>query len=385
MPGIGIGIGLQRGLGGGGKWSPKNIQSKLLFWGKYSEISGGQMPNKVTGSSDYLTVTGSENNYTYQTPNTQAYIDADTDFIWFTNSGVQRTVTIAELVGYDLQRTPVKYQDDAPNYLEEIIILKAGEILTENEVNQLHKYMRLSIFWSGVLNAYGVIKSNRIGQKLYNPVIPVSVSSEAVSSTQIKVIITPPSSEPYDGFKIYYGTNGLTFPNSVTCVKEELVKTITVASIVKTYFRVVSILEGRESDYIEDTLLYGEELTVNGDFANGLTEWVQNANATGTATIFNGALKYSTPHGDYAETKQLNKAVVGTSYLVVFDVVEKISELIYVTVTFGRATIYNNTITSLPLGRITATVTATHSDGFSINVRTNGQLTIDNISVKRVL
>ena len=34
-------------------------QTEVLFFGLYSEISGGQMPNKKTGSSDYLTVAGS--------------------------------------------------------------------------------------------------------------------------------------------------------------------------------------------------------------------------------------------------------------------------------------------------------------------------------------
>lgn len=41
-------------------------------------------------------------------------------------------------------------------------ILKDAEILTLNEINLLHKYFQLWIFWSGILNAYGVIKENRI-------------------------------------------------------------------------------------------------------------------------------------------------------------------------------------------------------------------------------
>jgi len=76
-------------------------QPEVLFFGLYSEISGGQMPNKVTGSSDYLTVAGAAGSETYQAPNTAPYIAADTDYIWFKTDESQRTVTTAELIGYD--------------------------------------------------------------------------------------------------------------------------------------------------------------------------------------------------------------------------------------------------------------------------------------------
>jgi hypothetical protein len=148
-------------------WTPLNIVSKILFWGKVSEISAGQMPNKVTGATDFLTVAGSP--YTFQTPNTAAYKSADTDYIWFKTDATQRTTTTAELIGYDLQRTPVKYGDVSPNTLTEIVILKAGESLTTSEVNSLHAYMHLSMFWSGVENDYGYLKDNRVGQQLWTP------------------------------------------------------------------------------------------------------------------------------------------------------------------------------------------------------------------------
>jgi hypothetical protein len=127
------------------------------------------MPNKITGSTDYLTVSGSAGSETYQCPNTAPYIAADTDYIWFKTDASQRTTTTAELIGYDLQRTPVKYDDDAPNALREIMILKAGEILSASEKDNLFQYMWLSILWDNVLNAYGHIKSNRVGQQLWTP------------------------------------------------------------------------------------------------------------------------------------------------------------------------------------------------------------------------
>lgn len=149
-------------------WTPLSIVSKVLFWGKVSEISGGQMPNKVTGATDFLTVAGSP--YTFQTPNTAAYIAADTDYIWFRTDAFQRTVTTAELIGYDLQRTPVKYLDDAPNTIEEIVILKAGEVLTASERDEMFKYMHLPILWDNSLNIYGYVKSNRGASQVLWPV-----------------------------------------------------------------------------------------------------------------------------------------------------------------------------------------------------------------------
>lgn len=145
---------------------PQLLGTKILFWGKVSEIAGGQMPNKVLGSNDFLIVAGSPE--TYQCPNTQDYIDADTDYIWFRQyDASQRTVTTAELISYDLQRTPVKYLDDAPNTIEEIVILKAGEVLTAGERDNLFRYMHLPIEWHNDTNAYGHVKDNRIGQNLW--------------------------------------------------------------------------------------------------------------------------------------------------------------------------------------------------------------------------
>lgn len=168
-------------LGRRGSSGPNSaLQAKFLFWGKYSEISGGQMPSKVTGATDYLTVSGSAGSETYQCPNTAPYISADTDYIWFKTDATQRTTTTAELIGYDLQRTPVKYLYDAPNSIQEIIILKAGEVLTADELKSLHHYMRLPILWSGYFVDEGYEKSNRPLSQQYlwtpEPVFPAILS-----------------------------------------------------------------------------------------------------------------------------------------------------------------------------------------------------------------
>ena len=171
MPGISI-TRVAIGLGiASGRWTPVQIESKLLYWGKVSEITGGTMPNKVTGATDHIDIGGSAGTYTFQVPNTAAYIAADTDYIWFKTDTTPRTTTEAELVGYDLPRTPVKYDDDTPNLLREIIILKAGETLTASERDFLFAYMWLPIMWDNAWNDYGHSKDNRspIEQKLWTP------------------------------------------------------------------------------------------------------------------------------------------------------------------------------------------------------------------------
>ena len=164
-----VGIGNRVGGGNNFSWSSYWAQSnKVLFFGLYSEISGGQMPNKVAGSTDYLTVSGSTGSETFQAPDTAPYKAADTDYIWFTTLAVQRTTTTAELIAYDLQRTPVKYGNVTPNALNAIIILKAGETLTSDEIDRLHTDMSLSVYWSGVWNDNGSIKDNRtVNQSVY--------------------------------------------------------------------------------------------------------------------------------------------------------------------------------------------------------------------------
>lgn len=167
MPGVGIRVSSDnKSLSS--SWKPQKLGAKILFWGKVSEIAGGQMPNKVTGSLDYLTVSGSP--ATYQAPDTAPYKAADTDYIWFRTDAFRRTTTTAELIGYDLQRTPVKYLDDSPNTIEEIIILKAGEVLTAGERDELFKYMHLPILWDNSLSIYGYVKSNRSASQVLWPV-----------------------------------------------------------------------------------------------------------------------------------------------------------------------------------------------------------------------
>ena len=148
---------------------PGIAHDDILFWGKYSDISGGQMPNIL--GDDYLTVSGAAGSETYQCPNTQDYIDADSDNVWFLADEAQRVTATSDLIGFDLQRTPVKYENDSPYAIEEIVILKSGVTLNASEINSLHAYMKLPLFWSGTLNAFGILKGNRGSEQLLFPTI----------------------------------------------------------------------------------------------------------------------------------------------------------------------------------------------------------------------
>lgn len=101
----------------------------------------------------------------FNTPDNDAYENADEDYLWFNSGGTLRDVSVEELYGYDFNRTLVDFDDNSPHDVHAIAILKSGETLTPSEVNAVHQYFGLSIFWSGTLNAYGILKANRTLEK----------------------------------------------------------------------------------------------------------------------------------------------------------------------------------------------------------------------------
>jgi len=135
------------------------VKNKLLFLGNYADISNSQLPNTL--GSDYLTVSGDAGSETYQCPNTSAYTAADTEYLWFNGDGSQRDVTTAELIGHDFTDTLVKYVSGSPYTIQIIAIIKDGETFTEAELDEVHSYFDLSIFWSGTFSDSGVTKDNR--------------------------------------------------------------------------------------------------------------------------------------------------------------------------------------------------------------------------------
>lgn len=131
----------------------------FLFYGKMSDVVGGEMPNIV--GSDVIVVGGTAGSETFQCPSTAAYIAADTEYLWFTDAEVQRTVSFAEATGYDTQRTVFKYDSYDPYTIREILILKPTTTLTDAEINKIMAVMHLNPWWTGTWRDYGSIKENR--------------------------------------------------------------------------------------------------------------------------------------------------------------------------------------------------------------------------------
>jgi len=139
----------------------------FLYLADVSNISGGRLYNQVTGSIDYLTVSGSAGSETYQAPNTAAYIAADTDYLWFKSlANSPRLVLTSELVGYDYHRTIVKYLDVASYTVEWIGILKPASSVTDAIRDAFH----LSIFWDNTSSDHGYTKGNRAAEQSVWPI-----------------------------------------------------------------------------------------------------------------------------------------------------------------------------------------------------------------------
>lgn len=156
----------------GSHWTPQRIADTFLFYGETSKIIGGKLYNQVTGSSDYLTVIGTVGNYHYTCPNTPDYVNADTDKVWFKTDGSVLDVSDSILNSFDLQRTPVKYDDNFPNRNRIIAMIKSEVTVSGNDLNNLYSYFQLSVNWSGIANNHGHVKSNRITQNLWIPELP---------------------------------------------------------------------------------------------------------------------------------------------------------------------------------------------------------------------
>jgi hypothetical protein len=168
------------------------IDDKFLFLGFYNQISAGQMPNTVTGSSDYLTVSGVAGSEIYVPPDTDPYKDADTDYIWFNLAGTIRNTTTAELIGYDLQRTPVNFSSSSPYVITSIGIIKLGEVLTPMERDLVFSFFNLYVLWDNNLNPAGSLKDNRVEQNLFTPepLNPVFQSAVVANATPNIVTLT---------------------------------------------------------------------------------------------------------------------------------------------------------------------------------------------------
>jgi hypothetical protein len=249
MPGISVSripIGFNKGSGGG--LSP-SVLAKALYYGRIADISGGEMTNLVTGATDYITVGGSAGSYTFQVPQTAAYANADTDYIWHSTSLAWRTVTQAEMVGYDFPRTPVKFDDDSPNSIREVLILKAGETLTAEELINVHHTFRLPILWSGVWVDEGYEKSNRGIAQQYIWTLPPENVVCSLDGSDIQIDWDDVANNE-DGYSIERSTDNVNFAEIDTVADGvETFTDDTVGLSTQYYYRLRAFKDGIYSSY----------------------------------------------------------------------------------------------------------------------------------------
>jgi hypothetical protein len=164
-PSLGLGLGLhkynQR------SWITPELRDKFLFlWtGKFD---GDNLLSDLDSTA--ITVTGKDftTSYipytsaaTFAVPDNATFEAADTDLMWFDSGGTPKTIAVKQLVNFDYERTLIKFDDSSPYHVRMIGILKAGETLTEDEVDRVHRGFYLWVYWSGVENDYGHYKDNR--------------------------------------------------------------------------------------------------------------------------------------------------------------------------------------------------------------------------------
>lgn len=130
-----------------------------------NKVSGGQLPNQVTGATDYLTVTGSGLNARYRTPDNATYRTADSDYCFWKTDASESICDGNRLIGYDFPRILVKYLNVAPYTILWIGILKPASSVT----NAMRDSFDLSVWWNNVLS-HGNGKANRgTGQSVWTP------------------------------------------------------------------------------------------------------------------------------------------------------------------------------------------------------------------------
>lgn len=161
---------------GGDSWSTYWLTHLFYELWDVSDKSGN-----VTGliRGDTLTIAGVAGSETYKIPDTSAYIGLDSDYVWFKLNEDQRTVTTAELIGYDFSRTVVLYDDAIPNTIKYIGI-RNTDVATADQTDRLHIDFQLPLFWSGVLNLNGHVKDNRPLAQRYAWTIDTVYESEVM-------------------------------------------------------------------------------------------------------------------------------------------------------------------------------------------------------------
>jgi hypothetical protein len=155
------GLGIDQGSSSS-YWTQQLINDSCLFFASHStdllsKVVAEHLPNQVTGSSDFLTVTGSGLNARYRTPDNNTYRTADSDYVFWKSDASESTCDGNRLIAYDFPRILVKYLNVSPYTILAIAILKPGVTITDG----MRDAFNLNVFWSGTVSAHGVIKGNK--------------------------------------------------------------------------------------------------------------------------------------------------------------------------------------------------------------------------------
>lgn len=170
-------------------WKTQNIFDFLwmgdILGNELIDVSGNAN-NVLIANKDFATnYIPSVSAATFAIPDVVALRADDTDLFWTdaTNNILQKSV--ADLVASDYERTIIKYDNAAPHNVIWIGILKHTAILTVNQIDKLHESFELWLYWTGLLNAYGVIKENRTILS-----IPTLLSALINNDDRDKVVLT---------------------------------------------------------------------------------------------------------------------------------------------------------------------------------------------------
>jgi hypothetical protein len=145
-------------------WTQQLINASCLFFASdntdlLNKVAATHLPNQVTGSSDFLTVTGTGLNARYRTPDNATYRTADSDYVFWKSDASESTCDGNRLIAYDFPRILVKYLNVAPYTILWIAILKPGVTVT----NGMRDSFDLSIWWDNTESFHGNLKGNRLG------------------------------------------------------------------------------------------------------------------------------------------------------------------------------------------------------------------------------
>lgn len=170
-------------------WKTQNIFD-FLWTGN---IEGDELVD-ISGNGNNLLITDKDftGNYipatssaTFSIPDDAALKADDAELFWHDSGDNILQKSAADLVASDYQKTIIKYDSTSPYNVRWIGMLKSTVTLTAEQTNKLHESFELWLYWSSVLNAYGVIKGNR-----FITSIPTVASAEITDASPDEVVIT---------------------------------------------------------------------------------------------------------------------------------------------------------------------------------------------------